>query len=171
MELGLILVWLGLYLGLGVLALPLASLFFRDFADRGAGLAIPLAFAFIAIVVYWLGQVRFDVLTALLAVLVLAGLSGVALWSGVEVDFRRYRTAAIVFTLAYLFLILIRLFRPGAFPGGGEKFLDFGLLASLLRATSLPPQDMWFAGESVQYYYGGHMLAAVFSMLTDTAPR
>ena len=171
MELGLILVWLGLYLGLGVLALPIASLFFRDFTDRGAGLAIPLAFAIIAMVSYWVGQVRFDVLTALLAVLVLAGLSGVALWAGVEIDFRRYRAAAIVFTLAYLFLILIRLFRPGAFPGGGEKFLDFGLLASLLRAPSLPPQDMWFAGESVRYYYGGHMLAAVFSMLTDTAPR
>ncbi|MBS3760014.1 DUF2298 domain-containing protein [Halodesulfurarchaeum sp.] len=171
MQVGLVAVWLGLYLGLGVLALPLASRLFRDFADRGAGLAIPLAFAIVGLLTYWLGQFRFDWVTALLGVVGLTTLSGIALWDGVEIDYRRFRTATVVFTLAYLFLILIRLYRPGAFPGGGEKFLDFGLLASLLRATALPPEDMWFAGESVQYYYGGHMLAAVFAMLTDTAPR
>ncbi|MFB6219892.1 MAG: DUF2298 domain-containing protein, partial [Halolamina sp.] len=54
---------------------------------------------------------------------------------------------------------------------GGEKFLDFGLLKSLDRATRLPPQDMWFAGEPVVYYYGGHLLTAVLGDLTGTAPR
>ncbi|APE95504.1 DUF2298 domain-containing protein [Halodesulfurarchaeum formicicum] len=171
MELGIVLTWLVLYLGLGVLALPLASQLFEDFPDRGAGLAIPVAFAVIAVSTYWLGQVRFGLVTALFAVLALLTGSVLALRSGVSIDRSRFRDAAVVFTLAYLLLILIRLYRPGAVPGGGEKFLDFGLLASVLRATALPPQDMWFAGESVQYYYGGHMLAAVFALLTDTAPR
>ncbi|MDZ7850866.1 MAG: DUF2298 domain-containing protein [Halodesulfurarchaeum sp.] len=99
-------------------------------------------------------------------------MSALSLRRGVDIDTRRFRNAAIVFTLAYLFLILIRLFRPGAFPGGGEKFLDFGLLASLLRATSLPPQDMLVRrGNRPSITTGGHMLAAVFAMLTDTAPR
>ena len=171
MTVGLVLVWLGLYLGLGLLALPAASLLFRDFSDRGAGLAIPLSFAVLAILTYWIGQARFGLVTAVLAVLGLAILSGVAYRRGASIKFDRYRDTAIVFTLAYLLLIGIRLFRPGAYPGGGEKFLDFGLLASLLRGTVLPPIDVWFAGEPVQYYYGGHMLAAVFSLLTDTPAR
>ena len=171
MEFGIILIWLALYLGLGLLALPVASWVFEDFADRGAGLAIPVAFAVLAFSVYWIGQLRFGLVTAVLGVAVLSALAAVALRSGVQIDRRRYRDAAIVFTLAYLLLILIRLHRPGAVPGGGEKFLDFGLLASLLRSTALPPQDVWFAGEPVRYYYGGHMLAAVFALLTDTAPR
>ncbi|MFW6383781.1 MAG: DUF2298 domain-containing protein [Halodesulfurarchaeum sp.] len=171
MTLGVIVVWLALFLGLSLLALPAASGLFRDFADRGAGLAVPLAFAVIALLAYWIGRIRFGLVAALLAVVGLGALSLWALRRGVSIDRRRYRDAAVVFTLAYLLLIGIRLFRPGAYPGGGEKFLDFGLLASLLRATSLPPMDPWFAGETVQYYYGGHMLAAVFAELTATPAR
>ncbi|MFB6109492.1 MAG: DUF2298 domain-containing protein [Halodesulfurarchaeum sp.] len=171
MEIGLILGWLALYLGLGALALPVASWVFAGFTDSGAGLAIPVAFAVLAFSSYWIGQFRFGPLTAVLGVGILAFLAFLAVRSGVSMDRRRYRDAAVVFTLFYLLLILIRLYRPSAVPGGGEKFLDFGLLASLLRSPVLPPEDMWFAGKPVNYYYGGHMLAAVFAMLTDTAPR
>jgi YYY domain-containing protein len=170
-QIAVIVLWLALYLGLGLFALPAASLLFGDFEDRGAGLAIPLSFAVVALLAYWIGQVRFGIVAAVLAVSGLAGLSVFAYRRGINVDVDRFRDAAIVFLLAYLLLIAIRLFRPGAYPGGGEKFLDFGLLASLLRTTVLPPMDPWFAGESVQYYYGGHLLAAVFATLTDTPAR
>ncbi|MDZ7850867.1 MAG: hypothetical protein U5K70_08775 [Halodesulfurarchaeum sp.] len=59
MELGVIVVWLGLFLGLGALALPFASLLFSSVTDRGAGLAIPVAFAILAFAAYWIGQFRF----------------------------------------------------------------------------------------------------------------
>ncbi|PSP84367.1 hypothetical protein BRC83_05730 [Halobacteriales archaeon QS_1_68_17] len=62
-------------------------------------------------------------------------------------------------------------FDPAVTPLGGEKFLDFGLLKSLLRAGSLPPEDMWFAGEPVQYYYGGHMIASLLTRLAGTEAR
>jgi YYY domain-containing protein len=53
----------------------------------------------------------------------------------------------------------------------GEKMLDFGLLKSLVRAETLPPEDMWFAGEPVAYYYGGHLVAAILTRITGTAGR
>lgn len=168
MEYGLVAVWLGLFVGLGALALPLSSVVFAPLADRGAGLAIPLAFGVLAFVGYWVGQVTFGPLAAVISLGVLALTAFVSLRAGVEMNWRRYRDATLVFTAAYLLLIVIRVADPGAYPGGGEKFLDFGLLASLLRAGSLPPEDVWFANEPVQYYYGGHMLAALFAHLTDT---
>lgn len=171
MEFGLVALWWALYVGLGIVALPAASLVFAHLTDRGAGLAIPLSFGFLAVGAYWIGQFRFGLPAAIGAVSLLVGISAVARWRGVTIDRRRYRDAVLVFTAAYLFLLLIRVFKPGAWPGGGEKFLDFGLLASLLRSTGLPPEDMWFAGEPVRYYYGGHMLAAVFALLTDTAAK
>lgn len=171
MEFGLVAVWLLLYAGLGLLALPAASLVFAHLSDRGAGLAIPLSFGVIAFGAYWIGQVRFGYLAAFGSVAVLAFLSAWGMSRSVPIDLGRYRDAVVVFTIAYLFLLLIRVLKPGVWPGGGEKFLDFGLLASLVRSPVLPPEDVWFANEPVRYYYGGHMLAAVFSLLTDTAPR
>ncbi|PSQ22554.1 hypothetical protein BRD01_09235 [Halobacteriales archaeon QS_8_65_32] len=79
--------------------------------------------------------------------------------------------ALAVFVLAFLVLIAIRAVDPAVHPGGGEKFLDFGLLTSLLRASQLPPEDFWFAGESVQYYYGGHLIASLLARLTGIDPR
>ncbi len=56
-------------------------------------------------------------------------------------------------------------------PLGGEKFLDFGLLKSLSRTTRLPPEDVWFAGEPVRYYYGGHLMTTLLARLAATPPR
>ncbi|AKH97304.1 DUF2298 domain-containing protein [Halanaeroarchaeum sulfurireducens] len=171
MEYGLVVVWLGLFLALGAVALPAGSAVFATLPDRGAGLAIPFAFAWLAFVGYWIGQATFGPETAIAALVSLVVGSGLAMRHGVEVHWRRYRDAALVFTLAFLLLVGIRAYDPAVHPVGGEKFLDFGLLASLLRAGSLPPEDMWFANEPVQYYYGGHMLAAMFAQLTDTAAK
>ncbi|WP_101296300.1 DUF2298 domain-containing protein [Halegenticoccus soli] len=77
---------------------------------------------------------------------------------------------AAVFVLGFLFVLAFRAVDPAVHAGGGEKFLDFGLLKSLSRADALPPEDVWFAGEPVRYYYGGHLMASVLSTLTGTAP-
>lgn len=78
---------------------------------------------------------------------------------------------ALVFLLAFGFLVAVRAVDPAIFPRAGEKFLDFGLLQSLTRADTLPPEDMWFAGEPVRYYYGGHLVSHLLAMLTGTPPR
>ena len=76
-----------------------------------------------------------------------------------------------MFTIAFLFVIAIRAVDPAVHPSGGEKFLDFGLLKSLLRTDALPPEDFWFVGEPVQYYYGGHLLTVLLAKITFTPAR
>jgi len=85
------------------------------------------------------------------------------------IDLRSYGEVAAVFAVAFLFLVWVRALDPAISPLAGEKFLDFGLVQSLLRADTLPPEDMWFAGEPVAYYYGGHLLTAILTRLTGTA--
>ncbi len=164
-------VWLLAYLALGALALPATAALLRSFPDRGAGFAVPVAFAVVGVVGFWVGQVTFGLLTLVVALLVLAALSAVALWRGATPDRRRYAETMGVFTVAFLLLVAVRALDPAVHPGGGEKFLDFGMLTALARAGALPPEDFWFAGERVQYYYGGHMIAALLARLTGTAPR
>lgn len=171
MEYGFILRWIVVYAGLWVLALPLAAALFRRFPDSGSGLSVPLALTTLGFSGYWIGRVVFGLSTALVGVVILSLLSGFALYKGVEVDWNRATEPMAVFAVAFVFMLAIRAVDPGAFPGGGEKFLDLGLLSSLVRGRTLPPQDMWFAGEPVNYYYGGHMIAALLAELTATPPK
>ncbi len=171
MEVGLVVIWVATFLLLGLAALPIATWLLPESAD--AGLAIPLALAVLGIVGYLVGQFAFGLPA------VLAGLAVLAVGSAlsvrvVELDLRAYAEVAGVFVLAFGLVIWIRSLTPAAAPlplAIGEKFLDFGLLRTLERSGQLPPEDMWFAGEPMRYYYGGHMLTVLLGTLTDTAAR
>jgi len=183
MEVGLVALWLLVFLLLGLVGLPLATWLFGEThaeADSGfdagmdvAALAVPLAVVVLSVVGYLVGQVAFGWPAALAGVTALFGASLLAA-GRVAVDWRAFGEAAAVFAAAFLLIVAIRAVDPAAAPlplAIGEKFLDFGLLRSLERAPALPPTDMWFAGRSVRYYYGGHMTATLLGTLTDTGSR
>jgi len=198
MEYGLVLWWLVAYLALLATGVPLAALLLPRFADRGAGFALPIALAVVWFVVFLGGHLSLSIaMYAGFAVLFVA--AGVALYRPsdsdgddsdgggpddvnaqedgfslerrVDIDRRGVAEAAIVFTVAFLFMIAIRAVDAGVHPTMGEKFLDFGMLKTILRADTLPPEDFWFAGRPVRYYYGGHLVAAILTRLTGTEPR
>ncbi|NHX35685.1 MULTISPECIES: DUF2298 domain-containing protein [Halolamina] len=179
-----VLVWLAVFAGLAVLGYPLAARLFARFRSRGVGFALPVALVTIWLPVYWLGKLSFGPLTVAAGVAVLVaiaaalGLDRDALREGdprladdLVADRRVVAETAVVFVAAFLFLIAIRSVDPAVHAAGGEKYLDFGMLRSLLRSGTLPPEDFWFAGEPVQYYYGGHLVAAILTYLTGTAPE
>ncbi|WP_254274014.1 DUF2298 domain-containing protein [Haloarcula marina] len=168
MEYGLVALWLALYLLLCYVGATVAAVLFPRFADRGVAFGIPVALTILWLVTYFVGRIS---LTAGVwgGLVVLVAAAAVAVRTVDPVDGRAYAEVAGVFTLAFCFLVAIRALDPVIIPIGGEKFLDFGLLQSLLRADSLPPEDMWFAGEPVAYYYGGHLVAAILTRLTGTA--
>ena len=53
---------------------------------------------------------------------------------------------------------------------GLEKFTDTGLLAAAMRSDWMPPQDAWYAGETVNYYYVGQAMAAVWGHIAGAPP-
>lgn len=171
MEYGVVLKWWLLYQVLLVVGLPFGARLLPDAPDRGASLAVPLATVALTVPTLWVGQLAFGTwVVAGVAVAVLAASAWLAR-DGVDVPRRALAEVVAVFTVAFLFLIAVRAASQGVHPYGGEKFLDFGLVQSLLRADRLPPQDFWFAGERVVYYYGGHLMTAVFALLTGTTGR
>lgn len=173
MEYGLVVVWLATYLLLGLVSFPFAAALFSRFADDGAAMTVPLAIATIAIVAFLVGHFAFGWVALIAGTAALAGIS-VLLSSRVEFARRAFIEPAVVFTIAFLLLVAVRAVDPAIAPlplAIGEKFLDMGLIQALLRADTLPPEDMWFAGESVRYYYGGHMIAALLARLTFTPAR
>ncbi|MFB6151547.1 MAG: DUF2298 domain-containing protein [Haloarculaceae archaeon] len=171
MEYGLVAGWWLLYVGLGLLGAPVAARLFSTFESGGPGFALPVASVVLAAVAYWVGHLAFGWVALGAGVAVLVAGAAVSLRRGATVDRRAAAEVLVVFTVAYLLVVGTRALDPALRPEAGNKPLDFGLVLAAFRAARLPPEDFWFAGESLQYYYGGHMLAALFARLSATAPR
>ncbi|MCD2202309.1 DUF2298 domain-containing protein [Halobacterium sp. KA-6] len=171
MEYGVVVRWWLLYQVLLVVGLPFAARLLPDAPDRGASLAVPTAVVLLTVPTLWVGQLAFGLWVVVGVAAALVAASAWLARGGVDVPKRPLAEVVAVFTVAFLFLIAIRAAADGVHPYGGEKFLDFGLLQSLLRADRLPPQDFWFAGERVVYYYGGHLMAATLALLSGTTGR
>ena len=166
--------WTTVVLALSLLALPLAAALFPAHPDRGAAFAPTLAVGVLTLTGYWVGHLTFGPLAPLSGMLVLAVGSVLAWRRGHRVErdgLAALTLPVLVFTVAFAGLLAVRYLDPAAGPAAGEKFLDFGLLAVLQRTTVLPPEDMWFAGEPVRYYYGGPLAVTFLSDLAGVPPR
>jgi uncharacterized membrane protein len=53
---------------------------------------------------------------------------------------------------------------------GLEKFMDYGFMLSALKTQYFPPLDHFLGGESINYYYLGHVIAAVLVQLSGVTP-
>lgn len=64
----------------------------------------------------------------------------------------------VIFFVVFLFWAYLIGFNPSGY--GTEKFMDYGFLQKMLTTSKLPPDDIWYAGKSINYYYGGQYYAA-----------
>jgi len=75
-----------------------------------------------------------------------------------------------VFTVVFALFSLILFYKPDIYFAYSEDFTDFAFVKSILRTDYFPPIDPWFAGESVSYYYGGHLVVAIITRLSRVPP-
>jgi uncharacterized membrane protein len=65
----------------------------------------------------------------------------------------------LIFISGFVFLGIVRMYNPHVLDL--EKFMDGGLMQKYLVSSSLPIEDMWLAGEKVNYYTFGHFLGSL----------
>ena len=70
----------------------------------------------------------------------------------------------LVFLGVYLFWCYLISFNPGAY--GQEKPMDFAFMTAMMRTDYFPFQDMWYSGETINYYYGGQYFATFLTKLS-----
>ncbi|MFB6162468.1 MAG: DUF2298 domain-containing protein [Halococcoides sp.] len=162
---GFVVVWLGLLgvlYGVGaVLVAPLA----RSLPDRGAAVAVPAT-----LVIVWIGA-RFvgpvSITLGLLAGVTLL-FATVTLARRAPTETARGPRLQVGFVLAVAFVIAVvaQWFAPGIDPTQTAALREYGILRGLVRAGSLPPEAVWFAGAHAPV--DGTYLAALFARLTLT---
>lgn len=172
-----VLAWLALLEAAGVaMFFLLASLLQpksgRDWLvpDGGFALGKILALALVAWTAWIAASLKiaaFDrtTLTALTLTLLGAGalighLHRDAILALIRTRWRSLLIAEVVFFIAFALWLAVRAGNPDLWhPNfGGEKPMDFAYFNSILKATYFPPQDPWFAGGAINYYYFGFIL-------------
>ena len=175
--------WWGMVALLGISFLPVTVLLFSSFQDKGYLFAKPIGIAATGYLMWFLSSLhilKFRTTTSLIcvgigAVINLAILIGWMIrrrkqgkrifeFSG---DFNRILdrilTEEVAFLAIFLLFTYIRGFKPDAY--GTEKFMDYGFMTSMMRSDYMPPQDFWYSGSDLNYYYVGQYLATFLTRI------
>lgn len=170
-----VLQWWALLFLIGIIFLPTASVIFKTFFDKGYIFAKIIGLAVISYLVFLLGTLHilpFTQVTVIIVLLFCALINGFVLYKTKQ--FMRIKEAKkqlllflfeeLIFFAALRYWAYIRSFTPSIHEL--EKFMDFGFVNSILRASYFPPKDMWFTPFPINYYYFGHFSTAVLTKLS-----
>jgi len=169
--------WLVISL-MGLSCLPLTLKLFAKFFDKGYIFSKIIGLLGVTFVVWLAGSTHllaFSQLSIFVAIVLLAGIN-LILFRQFKPEFNKELKSKLnIFVLEEIILFItlttwsfVRGYQPDI--QGLEKFMDFGFLNSILISQYFPPNDMWLAGNTINYYYFGHLFTAVLTKLSGLDP-
>jgi len=166
--------WYLMFTLFGVLVLPLSMWVFRLLPDCGILLSRLLGWLLISFTAWFLAYLKLlpFTRTGLIVVSVfwlwlsvyLLKTRGAWMWRKFRQHWRTAFNGEILTILVYLLILFMRREDPSI--NSTEKPMDIMFLNALTVARTIPPPDPWFAGETVNYHYGGYLLHSVPAKLT-----
>lgn len=176
-----LLIWYLFFALLGLFTYLFLRLIFPGLSDRGyplARLSGLLLLAYFAWIVGSLGGTYSRLTIAIgVALIVVGGL--LAGWFKRDELLQELRTRGRyflsvegIFLVFFLIDLLIRIGNPDLWHPykGGERPMDFSYLNAVLKSTSFPPYDPWYAGGYINYYYWGFVLVGTPMKLLGIVP-
>lgn len=176
-DFGRVLGWWGVLLVLGVITMPLTYLMFSRFTDFGWAFSKSIGLALTAWLMWVLASVKilkFSQLSCIIVCVIVLILNGLLYFFGFykkqkKIDFTLENfnsmfCVELIFLSMFTFWCYLRGCKPEAY--GTEKFMDFGFMKIMERSDYMPPQDLWLAGEDLNYYYVGQFIGTFLSKLS-----
>jgi YYY domain-containing protein len=157
---------------LGLAATPLAAVAFARLPGRGLAFAKPLGLLLVTWLVWMLGSLRLvpqTTVTWIVAGLLLAAAGALVLWRWrPEIPRGSWLWAEGLALVAFAVMALLVAYSPDVWQT--EKPMDMAFINASADARHFPPDDPWMAGEDLNYYYLGHLMAAGLVRLSAVAP-
>jgi YYY domain-containing protein len=165
-------VWYLVVALLGIIVYPILRFALPGLADRGYPLSRIAGLLFLSYLV-WVGgsaKIPFTSPTITLMIIALLLVGGIFFFfqrADLGKEWQEKRNYFLVieglFLAFFVFDLLIRLGNPDLWHPwkGGERPMDFSYLNAVLKSTTFPPYDPWFAGGYINYYYYGFVYVGV----------
>lgn len=155
--------WYIMTFALGVVFYGITRKFFYSFLDQGYAFSRTVAILLLSYAVYVLGTLHIMPFTefTLALLLIAAFVIGSRMHQGAKAKIPL--TIIIGEEILFVVMLFFWTFVRGQEPTirGLEKFMDYGFIQSILRTEYFPALDMWYAKLPINYYYFGHLTAAV----------
>ena len=165
-------IWYFVILILGFIFFPLSKKIFNNFIDKGYPLSKILAILVVSYIVYAIGSLKIYIFNvpqiAVIASLIFAGSLFFLKEKGAKLTSLNIKFI-IIEEILFIFSLFLYTYIRGQQPAihGLEKFMDFGIINSILRSKYFPPTDIWFSGHTINYYYFGHLVTALLIKITN----
>jgi YYY domain-containing protein len=165
----------------GWILFPLIRLMLPGQVDRGFAFSKLIGLLLVALFVWWAGSAGI-VVTRILITIIVAVLSIIGIALGfiqrqeIRLDFQKYKRYYLIVEILGLLLFLIFLFIRIGNPDlwhpakGGEKPMDFSYLNAVIKSSTFPPYDPWYAGGYINYYYYGFVIVGIWVKLLGIIP-
>ena len=169
--------WYFLILLVSFLSLPLTFTLFKNFWDKGWVFSKTISILLITFIIFILGVFKilpFSKSNLLLIIFIYFFFNIIFLFRKkifylfLDIFKKKYKIFLLEELIFFLILAawsLLRSYSPDI--EGLEKYMDWGFINSALRSKYLPPIDMWYSGEIINYYYFGHLVFAVLTKLSS----
>ncbi len=177
-EIGHLFTWYLTLLILSLSSLPTCLLLFKNFWDKGYAFAKTISLILVTFLVFVLSSVKLISFSQSSLSWLVIGLVAFNYFflkkkyfkSSKLIDFIKPHLGKIILQELIFFGFLafwtyVRGFRPEI--DNLEKPMDWGFVNSALKTTYLPPLDMWFSGQFINYYYFGHLIHAVITKISS----
>ena len=176
-----LLIW---YLAIGLLGLftwPLLRFALPGLSDKGYPLARLTGLLLMAYIVWLIASLggQYSRATIAAVYLLIVALGSVAFYlkrdeirQEIRTKGKYYLIVEGLFLALFLIDLTIRLGNPDLWhpARGGERPMDFSYLNAVLKSTSFPPYDPWYAGGYINYYYWGFVLVGTPIKLLGIVP-
>ena len=173
--------WYLVIFALGLFVYPLVRAAFPGLADHGYPLARIVGLLLWAWLAWMAGSVglSYSKLTigVALGLIMLVGIwqawrQRVELVQEFRERWKYFLMVEVVFLAFFLLDLLIRLGNPDLWhpSKGGERPMEFAYFNAILKSTTFPPYDPWFAGGYINYYYYGYVIVGTPVKLLGIVP-
>lgn len=161
---------------IGLAAFPIGFLFFSFLPDRGysfskiLGLLLMGYLLWIGATIHIIPNARWSIILILSLIALLS--AGIVLRHRQQFgDFLKsnWRTLLVIdgfFVVAFAMAVILASY-VSQLSFGSPKLFELAFVNAIIRSDYFPPEDPWLAGQSISYYYFGHLNVASLTKLVD----